>query len=163
MEVIYVAWPLKAENGFTEILRANGKLARIGDNAIRQLRKDGGSLEAENCLRARWSDHILRLIPAFPSGIEPERNSSCRAVAVLAGALLRGWPGDIRRRSAYRIRVRSDFSGSRDRWASTLIADRGTWERCALVRLSADNFWSPKPCRIFAWSNGRSVPEASGL
>ncbi len=42
-EVIYVAWPLKTVNGFMQILRANGQLAWIGDNAIRPPRKDDGS------------------------------------------------------------------------------------------------------------------------
>ena len=38
-----MAWPLKTENGFTQILRANGQLAWIGANAIRPLRKGDGS------------------------------------------------------------------------------------------------------------------------
>lgn len=42
-EIIYVAWPLRTENGFTQILRANGQLAWIADNAIRPLRKADGT------------------------------------------------------------------------------------------------------------------------
>ena len=41
-EVVYVAWPLETEDGLTQILRANGQLVWIGDNAIRPLHIAGG-------------------------------------------------------------------------------------------------------------------------
>ncbi len=51
--VVYVAWPLKTENGFAQILRANGQLVWIGDNAIRPLHIAGGTQDGRRVSRPR--------------------------------------------------------------------------------------------------------------
>lgn len=41
--LVYVAWPLRKDNGFVQILRGNGEIAWISEAAIRPLYRDPGS------------------------------------------------------------------------------------------------------------------------
>ena len=162
-EVVYVAWPLETEDGLTQILRANGQLVWIGDNAIRPLHIAGGTKMGAECRGRGTVGSHLRLIPAFPSGIkpEPERNSSCLALAGLGGRSLE--------RQEYSKALGLSYQAAQrfQRLARSLghELDRGsvTWQRWVLAQLSADNFELPKPRRRFAWSNGRSVRQGSRL
>ncbi len=38
--IVYVAWPLRRENGFVEVLRINGQLAWISEDVIRPLYRE---------------------------------------------------------------------------------------------------------------------------
>jgi hypothetical protein len=41
--LVYVAWPLRKDNGFVQILRGNGEIAWISEAVIRPLYRDPGS------------------------------------------------------------------------------------------------------------------------
>jgi hypothetical protein len=41
--LVYVAWPLRKENGFVQILRLEGQIAWISESVIRPLYRDSGS------------------------------------------------------------------------------------------------------------------------
>ena len=50
--IIYVRYPLAIENGFVQILRRNGQIAWISEDAIRPLRRADGSIGG---CTLRWS------------------------------------------------------------------------------------------------------------
>jgi len=50
--IVFVRRPLRIENGFAEILRRNGQLAWIADDAVRPMRKANG---AEGGCTLTWS------------------------------------------------------------------------------------------------------------
>ena len=50
--IVFVRYPLRIENGFAQVLRRNGQLAWIADNAVRPMRKANG---AEGGCTLAWS------------------------------------------------------------------------------------------------------------
>ena len=65
---MYVTWPLRTEYGFTQILRANGQLAWIADNAIRPLRKADGTQGGCKLWRAQNGRITFALNPGVAVG-----------------------------------------------------------------------------------------------
>ena len=55
--VVYVAWPLRKDNGFVQILRGNGEIAWISEAVIRPLYRDPGS---KGGCTLSWHDSLVQ-------------------------------------------------------------------------------------------------------
>ncbi len=61
----YVTWPLKKQNGYVQILRANGQIGWVAENAVRPLRKADGTVGG--CTLSRGADG--RIISKLDPGV----------------------------------------------------------------------------------------------